>query len=212
MSRNLPLTCNTDLSGWTFAQRWNTAPIGARLQQRGLSYAWHVATRVVLAEDSYIVREGIEQLLAGNEELELVASCSDLGSLLEAIDREAPDAVLTDIRMPPRQSDEGIQIAARLREEHPEIGVVVLSQYSDPTYALRLLDEGCEGRAYLLKERVHDRRELVAAIEAVAEGGSVIDPKVVEALIEAAKRARKVIEKQVDADAEELKRELEAAT
>ena len=147
--------------------------------------------RVAVAEDSYIVREGIEQLLAASEELELVASCVDLDSLLEAIEREPPDVVLTDIRMPPSETDEGIQIAGRLRRQHPEIGVVVLSQYSDPTYALRLLEDGSEGRAYLLKERVHERRELVAAVQAVAEGGSVIDPKVVESLVQARRRAER---------------------
>ena len=145
----------------------------------------------MLAEDSYIVREGIVQLLAASEEVDLVASCPDHDSLLQAIEEDTPDVVLTDIRMPPSESDEGIQIAARLREERPEVGVVVLSQYSDPIYALRLLDAGSEGRAYLLKERIHSRTDLVAAIAAVARGGSVIDPKVVEALVEARRRAER---------------------
>jgi DNA-binding NarL/FixJ family response regulator len=150
-----------------------------------------VAIRVAVAEDSYIVREGIEQLLSGAGEVEVVASCEDLDSLLEAIDREAPDVVLTDIRMPPTNTDEGIQVAARLRAERPEIGVVVLSQYSEPGYVLRLLDSGSERRAYLLKERIHDRQELIAAIESVADGGAVIDPKVVEVLTEARARAER---------------------
>ena len=150
-----------------------------------------MAIRVAVAEDSYIVREGIEQLLSGAGEVEVVASCEDLDSLLEAIDREAPDVVLTDIRMPPTNTDEGIQVAARLRAERPEIGVVVLSQYSEPGYVLRLLDSGSERRAYLLKERIHDRQELIAAIESVADGGAVIDPKVVEVLTEARARAER---------------------
>ena len=109
--------------------------------------------------------------------------CSDLDSLLDAGDANGPDVVVTDIRMPPGSTDEGIQAAARLRETHPEIGVVVLSQYANPSYALALLAGGSAGRAYLLKERVEDLEQLVAAIRAVAEGGSVIDPKVVDALL-----------------------------
>jgi DNA-binding NarL/FixJ family response regulator len=156
-----------------------------------LVYDRLVAIRVALAEDSYIVREGIEQLLSGAEEVEVVASCENLHSLIEAIEREAPDVVLTDIRMPPTESDEGIQIATRLRKERPNVGVVVLSQYSEPHYVLRLLDSGSERRAYLLKERIHDRRELVAAIERVAAGGAVIDPKVVEVLVDARARVER---------------------
>jgi DNA-binding NarL/FixJ family response regulator len=145
--------------------------------------------RIALAEDSYIVREGIEQLLAGDEEIELLASCADMPSLLAAVEADPPDVVLTDIRMPPDGDDAGIQIAAQLRETHPEIGVVVLSQYSEPGFVLRLLDSGSEGRAYLLKERVAERAELTRAIRAVAEGGSVIDPKIVEVLVQARARA-----------------------
>ena len=139
--------------------------------------------RVVLAEDHYIVREGIRRLLETEPDLEVVAVCGDLDSLLAAVDAERPDVVLTDIRMPPGDSDEGIQAADRLRETHPEIGVVVLSQYATPSYALALLEGGSAGRSYLLKERVQDVEQLVSAIQTVAEGGSVIDPKVVEALV-----------------------------
>jgi DNA-binding NarL/FixJ family response regulator len=148
-----------------------------------------VALRIALAEDNYIVREGLEQLLAGDAEIEVLASCADMPSLLEAVDADPPDVVLTDIRMPPDGDDAGIQIAARLRETHPQIGVVVLSQYSEPGFVLRLLDSGSEGRAYLLKERVADRSQLTRAIGAVAEGGSVIDPKIVEVLVQARTRA-----------------------
>ena len=144
-----------------------------------------MSLRVALAEDSYIVREGLEQLLGSDEEIEVLASCADMPSLLAAVEADPPDVVLTDIRMPPDGDDAGIQIAARLRETNPEIGVVVLSQYSEPGFVLRLLDSGSEGRAYLLKERVHNRAELTAAIHAVAGGGSMIDPKVVEQLVHA---------------------------
>jgi DNA-binding NarL/FixJ family response regulator len=142
-----------------------------------------VRTRVALADDSLLVREGLEQMLASEGTIEVVASCADLSSLLDAIEAERPDVVLTDIRMPPSKTDEGIQVAARMREEHPAMGVLVLSQYSEPSYALALLEAGSEGRGYLLKERVHDRAQLVAAVMAVAQGGSVIDPAVVDVLV-----------------------------
>ena len=144
--------------------------------------------RLVLAEDHYLVREGVRNLLEAEPGLEVTAVCGDLDSLLEAVDRESPDVVVTDIRMPPGHSDEGIQAARRLRETNPDMGVVVLSQYANPSYALALLDTGSAGRAYVLKERVHDLDQLVAAIRAVAQGGSLIDPKVVDGLV--AERAR----------------------
>jgi len=144
-----------------------------------------VAIRLVLAEDSYLVREGIARLLGTQPELSVVATCSDLGSLLAAVESERPDVVLTDIRMPPARRDEGIEAARQLRAASPEVGVVVLSQYVEPRYALALLESGSEGRAYLLKERVEDIEQLVDAIRAVAAGGSVIDPKIVEALVSA---------------------------
>jgi len=148
-----------------------------------------MAVRIVIAEDSYLVREGLTQLLSSDPELELVGVAEDGRSLLEAIERESPDVVLTDVRMPPFRDNEGVRIASELRESHPEIGVVVLSQYADPEFALGLFDSGSEGRAYLLKERVRNRAEIVAAITAVAEGGSVIDPKIVDALIAERSRA-----------------------
>ena len=139
--------------------------------------------RLVLAEDHFLVREGVRRLLATQADLDVVAVCGDLDSLLAAVEAEQPDVVITDIRMPPDRADEGIQVAERLRETNPEIGVVVLSQYSEPRYALALLEGGTARRAYLLKERVADVEQLVAAIRAVADGGSVIDPKVVEGLV-----------------------------
>lgn len=139
--------------------------------------------RLVLADDSFLVREGVRRLLETQPDLEVAAVCGDLDSLRVAIDEERPDVVVTDIRMPPTGQDEGIQAAKTLQETHPDVGVVVLSQYANPSYALALLEGGSEGRAYLLKERVEDLDHLVAAIRGVAEGGSVIDPKVVEALV-----------------------------
>jgi DNA-binding NarL/FixJ family response regulator len=139
--------------------------------------------RLVLAEDHYLVREGLRSLLEDQPDFEIAAVCGDLDSLLVAADAERPDVVVTDIRMPPGDTDEGIQAAKRLRESDPEVGVVVLSQYADPGYLLSLLDGGGARRAYLLKERMRDPQQLVAAIHAVAEGGSMIDAKVVEALV-----------------------------
>jgi DNA-binding NarL/FixJ family response regulator len=139
--------------------------------------------RVILAEDSYLVREALRQLLEPDPALELVAIAEDAGALLAAIEEQAPDVVLTDIEMPPFEGGEGIHVAARLRDTHPAVGVVILSQYAEPGFALELLGAGSAGRAYLLKERVGNRAEITAAIHAVASGGSVVDPKIVEALI-----------------------------
>jgi len=142
-----------------------------------------MAIRLVLAEDDYLVREGVLRLLATQPDLEVVAVCGDLPSLLAAVDVERPDVVLTDIRMPPAGLDEGIQVAVRLRDTHPDVGVVVLTQYAEPRYALALLENGTARRGYLLKERVADVEDLATAIRTVADGGSVIDPKVVDALV-----------------------------
>lgn len=142
-----------------------------------------MAIRLVLAEDHYLVREGLRRLLETQDGLEVAAVCGDLDSLLDSVDVEKPDVVVTDIRMPPGRTDEGIQAATRLRGTDPAVGVVVLSQYAVPSYVLALLAGGSEGRAYLLKERVKDLEQLVAAIHAVADGGSVLDPRVVEVLV-----------------------------
>ena len=139
--------------------------------------------RLVIADDNLLVREGLEHVLTADGAIEVVASCDDLPSLLDAVEATGPDAVLTDIRMPPSKSDEGIRAATVLGSTHPSVGVVVLSQYADPTYALTLLEGGSDGRGYLLKERVQDGAQLRAAVATVAEGGSVIDPKVVELLV-----------------------------
>lgn len=141
--------------------------------------------RVVLAEDNLLMREGIRSVLALDDDVDLVATAADYDELMAAVEEHHPDVVVTDIRMPPTQTDEGIRAANQLRESHPELAVVVLSQYVESEYAVRLFDRGSGKRAYLLKERVGDPEELHSAIRRVHEGGSVIDPKVVETLIEA---------------------------
>jgi DNA-binding NarL/FixJ family response regulator len=147
--------------------------------------------KVVLADDSYLVREAITHVLETEPGFELVATVDNGPALLAAVEAEEPDVVLTDIRMPPSGDAEGIDVANRLRETHPQLGVVVVSQYADPTYGLSLLEGGSDRRAYLLKERLHDRAQLLAALRAVVDGGSVVDSKVVEALIAARVRAER---------------------
>lgn len=141
--------------------------------------------RVALAEDNVLLREGISRLVSANEDFELVGVAADLPQLLRVVSEQAPDVVVTDIRMPPTGTDEGIQAAAWIREHHPQAGVVVLSQYTAPAYAVALLEHGSAGRAYLLKEQVASVDELARAIRTVAKGGSVIDPRVVDELVKA---------------------------
>jgi DNA-binding NarL/FixJ family response regulator len=147
-----------------------------------------VPLRIVLGEDSFVVRVGIAQVLGALPDVELVAECDRADDVLRAVDASPTDVVLVDVRMPPGYRDEGIQVADELRATRPEVGVVVLSQYLEPEYAVRLFATGSERRAYLLKERLGTPAELHRAIVAVAEGGSAVDPKVVEALV--AERAR----------------------
>ena len=144
--------------------------------------------RVVFAEDNYLVREGTAALLAEVPDVELVGTAASLDELLAAVETIGPDVVLTDIRMPPTSTDEGIRAAKQIRAAHPEVGVVVLSQYADEEYVYDLLKDGAEGLGYLLKERVADVEEVVRALNEVARGGSVLDPKVVEALVAAKDR------------------------
>jgi DNA-binding NarL/FixJ family response regulator len=141
--------------------------------------------RIVVGEDEYLIRAALAQVLSSATDIDAVRFCADAESLLAAVEEERPDAVLTDIRMPPTRSNEGIRVAETLRATHPSIGVVILSQFADPDYVLALLESGSAGRAYLLKERVSEPAELISAIEAVVDGGSVIDPKVVEVLVRA---------------------------
>jgi DNA-binding NarL/FixJ family response regulator len=160
-------------------------PIGGRTDR----YHRSVAIRLVFAEDNVLLREGLVQLLGQSDQLELLGACGTLPDLLEMVDRDPPDVVLTDIRMPPTHTDEGVVAARLIRERHPHVGVVVLSQFSSPGYAHALFEDGSDARAYLLKDRITDVDELLYAIEAVAVGGSVVDPKIVEELVTS--RARK---------------------
>jgi DNA-binding NarL/FixJ family response regulator len=139
--------------------------------------------RIAVADDSFLIREAMQQVLARLGRVEVVAVCDHGERLLEAVEREHPAVVITDVRMPPSGDDEGIRVARRLRSTHPDVGVVVLTQYAEPRYGLGLLEDGAEGRAYLLKERIRDPGELLAAIEVVARGGSMIDPQMVSVLM-----------------------------
>ena len=140
--------------------------------------------QVIIAEDNYLVRESVRRLLEEGG-LEVLAACEDYDTLLRAVAEQPPDVVLTDIRMPPTGTDEGIRAADALRESHPDVGVVVLSQYAEPAYALALFEQGSERRGYLLKERVTELEQLVDALQEVSEGGSVIDSKIVDELVQA---------------------------
>jgi DNA-binding NarL/FixJ family response regulator len=142
-----------------------------------------VAIRVVLAEDDFLVREGIRRVIETTGDVTVVGECSDGDELLAAVDADPPDVVVTDVRMPPSGADEGIRIANRLRVTHPQVGIVVLSQFVEPEYALALLQDGSRGRAYLLKERVNDRQSIARAVHEVAVGGSSLDSKVVDVLV-----------------------------
>jgi DNA-binding NarL/FixJ family response regulator len=146
--------------------------------------------RAVVAEDNLLVRQGLCSLLAVSGVVDVRAACSSLPELLEAVEVHDPDVVLTDIRMPPGFSDEGVQAARQLRESHPGLGVVVISQFADPGYAMAVLGDGSDGRAYMLKDRVHDLDRLLAAIRAVVAGASFVDEEIVAALVRS--RARLV--------------------
>ena len=156
----------------------------ATAQRSGYLYVG-MSLRVVVAEDSLLVREGIVRLLSGAPDIDVVASCGDYDQVIAAVEDQAPDVVVTDIRMPPTLTDEGIRLAGQLRGRHPNVGVVVLSQYTHPAYALALFADGADRRGYLLKERLRDRSVLVSAIRSVAGGGSALDAKVVEVLVSA---------------------------
>jgi DNA-binding NarL/FixJ family response regulator len=144
-----------------------------------------VSVRVVIGEDDFLVRQGVERILATQGDVEVVGAGGDLDSVLAAVDSTAPDVVVTDVRMPPTMRDEGIRLAAHVAEHHPATGVVVLSQFDEPEYVLALLQGGSARRAYLLKEKMSDVDQLAGAVRTVAEGGSVIDPQVVERLVAA---------------------------
>ena len=147
--------------------------------------------RVMIADDNLLIREGLEQLLSGQPNIRLVGAYEDLPSLIAAVEADPPDVVLTDIRMPPTHSNEGVRLAAILRETNPQVGVVVLSQYAEPRYALALLESGSNGRGYLLKDCLNDRAQLISALVTVAEGGSIVDTKVVDVLVASKNRAER---------------------
>lgn len=144
--------------------------------------------RVVIADDEYLVREGVQRVLGAVTGIEVVGTASDPDELIAAIEATSPDAVLVDIKMPPTHRAEGVEAARRIRRDYPEIGVVMLSQYADPEYALELLQGGSTGLAYLLKERLGRPNQLAEALFEVANGGSILDPKVVDALMGAQRR------------------------
>ena len=141
--------------------------------------------RVVVADDSFLAREGLARVLASLDDVDLVAACADLDELRSTVAEVKPDVVLTDIRMPPTNTDEGIRFAGEVRQSHPEVGVVVLSQHAEPAYAMSLFEDGSNQRAYLLKERIRDTDELARALREVAAGGSLVDPRIVDKLVSA---------------------------
>lgn len=139
--------------------------------------------RVVLADDAYLVREALKHLFAGVPTITVVGECDDARAVVPLLDAERADLLITDIRMPPTGRDEGIRLAAELRDSHPALAVIVLSTYAEVAYALKLLEKGSDGRAYLLKDRIRDRAQMISAVHAVVAGGSLIDPKIVEDLL-----------------------------
>jgi DNA-binding NarL/FixJ family response regulator len=148
--------------------------------------------RVIVADDHYLVREGVRRALVSDGSIDVIAVVGDAAELELVVDRERPDVVVTDIRMPPGHNTEGIEAAHRIRERHASIGIVVLSQYNDAAYAMDLLRDGTAGMAYLLKERIGDPRALLEAVKEVAAGGSRIDPDVVAALVHAGRSSSRL--------------------
>ncbi len=153
----------------------NTAVAAAKSRREPL--------RVIIADDSFLIREGLQQVLALAPEVQVLRLCVDEPSLLAAVDADPPDVVVTDIRMPPTLTDEGMRIAERLRSTHPKVGVVVLSQHESATFAAALLAKGAAGRGYLLKDRIHDLEHIVSTIVAVAAGECRIDPRLIDELV-----------------------------
>ncbi|MEM7140445.1 MAG: response regulator transcription factor [Actinomycetota bacterium] len=144
--------------------------------------------RLVLAEDNLLVREGLVSLLGTTDEVDLVHTCESYDELIAAVEEHQPDVVLTDIRMPPSHTDEGVRAAETLRDSHPDLGVVVISQFAEPEYVIAVLGEGSRGRGYVVKDRIDDLDHLLGAIRTVAGGGSFIDDTVVDILIQARSR------------------------
>jgi DNA-binding NarL/FixJ family response regulator len=146
--------------------------------------------RVVLADDAFLIRAAVTHLLEGAPWVAVVAECEDAHGVVAAVDRTAADLLITDIRMPPGGRDEGIRLAAELRRSHPALGVIVLSTYAEAAYALKLFESGSDGRGYLLKDRIEDRAQMLRAVRTVADGGSAIDPTIVEGLVRSHREAR----------------------
>jgi DNA-binding NarL/FixJ family response regulator len=174
--------------GVLLAPQWRCLETGKHTATESTVAQAMEAIRVVLAEDSALLRESLSRLISTNVDFDLVGVASDLPQLFAVIEDQSPDVVITDIRMPPTGTDEGIQAAEWLRERRPQVGVVILSQYASPGYALDLLKHGSAGRAYLLKERVAGADELARAVRTVAQGGSVVDPLVVDQLVKARRK------------------------
>jgi len=145
--------------------------------------------RIVIADDAYLVRVALKHLLVGIDSIAVVGECDDARDVPRLLDEQRADLLITDIRMPPSGEDEGIRLAAGLRESHPALGVIVLSTYAEVDYALKLFKSGCDSRGYLLNDRIRDRAQVLDAIRTVADGGSVIDPKIVEDLVSSRVRA-----------------------
>ncbi|MFL5709800.1 MAG: response regulator transcription factor [Chloroflexota bacterium] len=162
-----------------------------------------MTVRIVLADDSLLLREGIARLL-GEAGFDVVAQAGDATTLLSAVREHQPDVAITDIRMPPTHTDEGLRAAESIREEHGEaVGVLVLSQYVDTTFALRLVADGSGGMGYLLKDRVDDLEDFADAVRRIARGGSVIDPEVVAQLV-GRRRARVPLDDLTERESEVL--------
>lgn len=153
--------------------------------------------RIVVADDAYRVREALKHLLEGSDDMAVVGEFEDGDAVLAALDRQRADLLISDIRMPPSGNDEGIRLAARLRNTHPGLGVIVLSTWADPDYAIRLFDGGCDRRGYLLKDRIRDRAQIGEAVRTVAGGGAVIDPKVIEDLLRCKAGAAVLLQEQL---------------
>jgi DNA-binding NarL/FixJ family response regulator len=162
----------------------NASPAGARAVDRP-------PIRVVIADDAYLLRVALRHLIDGVDSVVVVGECDNARSVPSVLDQQRADLLITDIRMPPSGADEGIRLAVRLRETHPAVGVIVLSTYGEVAYALKLFEGGGDGRGYLLKDRIRDRRQVLDAIHSVAESGSVIDPKIIEDLVSARARRRR---------------------
>jgi DNA-binding NarL/FixJ family response regulator len=159
--------------------------------------------RVVVADDAVILREGLARLLV-EAGFEVVGQAADADELLEQIEATTPDVAIVDIRMPPSHTDEGLRAAAEIRAAHPNVGILVLSQYARPSYAIELLSNGTEGVGYLLKDRVSDLEELASSVRRVGEGGSVLDPSVVAQLVERPRSGRDPLEDLTEREREVL--------